>query len=599
MKQILLFMTAVAGAFLLQACETHNLDLGGPVVQTEISRISQMPQIPSPYKMLDWKQKALDFDAYVFNEETRLFGKPVLWYDNACRNSGQTTFGLYTAVNDVRQGPEANHGEFHESLNTITALIGSTLVGIDKTFQNGKNYVKMVQNYFNTDNGWNIIMNNTCPEVALLGGGYGRDWWYDVFPNVLYYALCDLYPEVEGAEKIQRTIAEQFCKADSVLAGNYNYSYFDYSNMEGMTNNIPCQQDAAGGHAWVLYSAYRKFGDQRYLDHAVSAMQTLLSQEHSRFYEILLPMSAITAARLNAEQGMDLDVKKIIDWTFDGCSDPTGRNGWGVISERWGDYDVHGLQGSLIDGGGYAFFMNSVKLSWPLVPMVKYETQFAAAIGKWMLNLANACRLFYPTEIDDNHQWLPEMKNVTNGNIAYEGLRKYDKYGKPELKDMSPVALGDGPDWGCGNPPESMFSIYSTSPVGILGAIVATTDVEAVLKLDCNATDFYADRTYPEYLMYNPHDRSVEVTYETSRMGQKNPRMENKTSRDVDHDVAYDLFDVLSRTYLAENLRGTGKITIPARQAVLITELPAGTDLHLKNGHIVCADENETIISYN
>lgn len=564
---------------ILSSCSSVQKDLGLPVEQVQIDRISIMPNIPQPYKMLDWKQKALDFDAYVFNEDTRLFGQPVLWYDDSQRNISQETFGLYTAVNDVRQGPTHNNGEFHESLNTIAALIGGTLSGIDKTNQNGRNYVKMVQNYFNSDNGWNIMMNNTCPEVALLGGGYGRDWWYDVFPNVLYYALCDLYPGVDGAEEIQRSIAERFCEADSVLAGNYDYSYFDYSTMKGVVNSIPLQQDAAGGHAWVLYSAYKKFGGQKYLDHAKSSLEALLSLDQSRFYEILLPMGAIVAARLNAECGTNYDVKKIIDWTFNGCQDPTGRYGWGVIADRWGDYDVYGLQGSLLDGGGYAFFMNSVKLTWPLVPLVKYEPQFAAAIGKWMLNLANACRLFYPTEIDDQHQWLPEMKNITNGNIAYEGLRKVDKYGKESLKGISPVALGDGPDWGCGNPPESMFSVYSTSPVGILGAIVETTDIEAVLRLNCNVTDFYSDCPFPVYLIYNPYEECKTITY---NVGSES-----------------DLFDIVSKKYVAKNVEKTVFLCLQPRQAYVITEIPAGMGLKQKGRRIVCKDNNSTIISYN
>ena len=577
MKTTVLIAAAVTVA--LAAGCTGN-EYGKPVKQTDIARIELMPQIPSPYKMLDWRQKALDFDAYVFNEDTRVEGNPMIWYDDSRRNIDQETFGLYTAVNDSRQGPKHNGGEFHESLNSLAALIGGTLVGIDKTDQNGRNYVKMVQNYFNSDNGWNIVMNNTCPDVALLGGGYGRDWWYDVFPNVLYYALCDLYPDVDGAEEIQRTVAEQFAKADEVLAGNYDYSYFDYSKMQGMVNNIPLQQDAAGGHAWVLYAAYQKFGDRKYLDHAKSALEALLSQDESRFYEILLPMSAIVAARMNAEQGTDYDVKKIIDWTFEGCQNPDGRYGWGVIAERWGDYDVYGLQGSILDGGGFAFFMNSVKLTWPLVPMVKYEPQYARAIGKWMLNLANACRFFYPTEMDDEHQWLPEMKNLTDGNIAYEGLRKQDDYGKKELVGVSPVALGDGPKWTSSNPPESMFSVYSTSPVGILGAMVKTTDVEAILSLDCNVTDFYAARPYPVHMYYNPYDETKTVTYEVSGEG------------------PVDLFDIISKKYMARNVAGSARIELPADCAAVITELPAGTQIAASAGRLVDKSDNNKIISY-
>lgn len=46
---------------------------------------------------------------------------------------------------------------------------------------------------------------------------------------------------------------------------------------------------------------------------------------------------------------------KLLDWVFDGCQSPTGRTGWGIIVGKWGDYDVSGLQGSITDGGGYAF----------------------------------------------------------------------------------------------------------------------------------------------------------------------------------------------------------------------------------------------------
>lgn len=568
---ILLFCGTAA---LLSSC--NNTPYGKPVAQTPIDRIELMPNKPEPYKMLDWHQKAVDFDKYAFDFNTRICGNPVIWLDRSQRNIPQTTFGLYTAVNDCRQGPKHNGGEFHESLNTLAALLGAGLIGIDKTDQDGYNYVKMVQNYFNTDNGWNIVMNNTCPQVALLGGGYGRDWWYDVFPNVLYYALCDVFPGVEGADAIQHTVAEQFCAADSVLNGNYDYSFFDYSKMQGVVNHIPLQQDAAGGHAWVLYAAYQKYGDPRYLAHAKTALEALLAQKESRFYEILLPMSAIVAARLNAEEGTDYDVKKIIDWTFDGCKNPKGRHGWGVIAERWGDYDVHGLQGSLIDGGGYAFFMNSVKLTWPLVPMVKYEPQFATAIGKWMLNNANACRLFYPNEIDDQHQWLPEMKNLTEGNIAYEGLRKTDCYGKESLKGVEPVALGDGPNWNPNNPAESMFSLYSTSPVGLLGAMIRTTDVEGILQINCNTTDFYAERPFPVYLYYNPYEDNRNVEYAS--------------------ETAVDLFDIVAKEYVARNQSGTFSIGLPASAARVIVELPAGTQFKQSGDRILTADGK--VISY-
>lgn len=563
-------------AFLLASCSNSREALGDKIDQVTISRVDSMPNMPQPYKMLDWKEKAMLYDEFVFDWNNQSAVGPLIWLDDSRRNIDQTTFGLYTAIKDVRQGKDVNNGEFHESLNSLAAILGAGLIGIDKTQQDGYNYVKMIQNYFNTETQWNIMMNNTTPAVALLGGGYGRDWWYDVLPNALFYAVCDVFPDVEGAQDIQRTIAEQFVKADSILNGNYNYSYFDYAQMKGVVNHIPLQQDAAGGHAYVLLCAYHQFGDARYLKHAKSSIEALLAQKESRFYEVLLPLGAYTAAYLNATEGTDYDVHKLLNWVFDGCQSPTGRTGWGVIADKWGNYDVSGLQGSITDGGGYAFLMNSIKLAWPFVPLVKYQPQFAQTIGKWMLNNANACRLFYPMEIEAKHEWAPEFRELTHDNISYEGLRKFDDYGKESLKGVSPVAIGDGPKWHKENPTESMFSLYSSSPVGILGAIVKATNVEGVLQLDCNATDFYAEHPYPVFLYYNPHAETKAIAY--------------KATQDCD------LFDIVAKEYVARNIRSAGSFDIPAGEARILVELPVATQLTLENNQVIA--NKKTIISY-
>ncbi|WP_071145927.1 hypothetical protein [Bacteroides ihuae] len=568
---------ALIVVYLFVSCSPKEGFFGNEITQASISRIDSMPDIPSSYKMLDWKEKAIKYDKFVFNWKVQSKVGPLIWLDDSRRNINQTTFGLYTAIKDIRQGKDTNNGEFHESLNSLAAILGAGLVGIDKTNQDGYNYVKMVQNYFNSDNGWNIMMNNTNPSIAQLGGGYGRDWWYDVLPNALYYAVCDVFPNVSGAEKIQRTIAEQFVKADSVLHGNYDYSYFDYAQMKGVVNNIPLQQDAAGGHAYVLLCAYHKFGDQRYLQHSKSAIEALLSQKESRFYEALLPLGVYTAAYLNATEGSNYDVHKLLDWVFDGCKSPTGRTGWGIIVGKWGNYDVSGLQGSITDGGGYAFLMNSIKPAWPFIPMVKYQPQYAKAIGKWMLNNASACRLFYPMEIDDKHQWAPEFKDITNNNVSYEGLRKADDYGKESLKGVSPVAIGDGPKWIAGNPTESMFSVYSSSPVGILGSIVSKTNVKGILQLDCNITDFYVEKPYPVYLYYNPYKETKTVIYHASQ--------------------ACDLFDIVAKEYVAKDVKADGSFEIPANEARIVIELPTGTKLSWDNGKIIA--NKQYIISYH
>lgn len=170
---------------LLVSCSSGKDNFGEKIVQVSINRVDSMPDIPETYKMLDWRQKAKDYDRFIFDWNNKSEVGPLIWLDDARRNIDQTTFGLYTAIKDIRQGKDANNGEFHESLNSLAAILGAGLVGIDKTNQDGYNYVKMVQNYFNSDNGWNIMMNNTNPAVANLGVAM------DVTGGMMYFlTLC-------------------------------------------------------------------------------------------------------------------------------------------------------------------------------------------------------------------------------------------------------------------------------------------------------------------------------------------------------------------------------------------------------------------------
>src|SRR5665647_2966337 len=145
-----------------------NLSLVQVLSQTQIGipRIEIMPNLPEPYKMLDWHEKAMAFDQVVYDFTLKGNYQPFIWLDDSKHNIPQQTFGLYTVIGDVRQGPGRNT-EYHEALCSLGSIMGAGLVGIDKTKQNGFNFVKMTQNYFNSDNDWNIVMNNTNPKVAL------------------------------------------------------------------------------------------------------------------------------------------------------------------------------------------------------------------------------------------------------------------------------------------------------------------------------------------------------------------------------------------------------------------------------------------------
>ena len=551
-------------------------DDGIPVKQQNLQRVDQMPDLPQPLQIIDYQKLALNFDStvYDFNATGKFW--PMVWKDSSNKNFPQMVVGLYTAVGDVRQGPANNKGMFHEALATMGAVLSASLVGIDKSNQQNLDYVGMLKNYFNKETGWDIMMNNTCPEVALLGGGYGRDWWYDVYPNVLFYAICDQYPDHPGFNEIARSIAEKFFKADSILKGDYNYSYFDYGKMKPMKNQICAQPDAAAGHAWVLYSAYKKFGDQRYLKGAMSALTALQSQSLNPTYEVLMPFGAYLAARINAEQGKNYDVNKMLGWSFDGT--PICREGWGVLVGNWNGIDISGIVGSTVDHGGYGFLMNTYDAALPLVPMVRYNQSYATAIGKWMLNAANAARFFYPQYMPDDHETIPQLADVTKGVIAYEGMiQKSTHKGNENLQ--GPVAQGDGPLWVPGKNPEvSQFSVYGSAHAGIFGSIIRATDVPGILQLNLLATDFYHDKAYPSFLYYNPYKESKSVLM------------------NLEKGKSIDLYNTVTGKFIHRNISSSEKIEIPPQSAAVIVIIPTGGKQTYEGEKMLV---NDIIVDYN
>jgi hypothetical protein len=553
----------IVGLLAFWACKTTNsiTPTRTAIAQSAIPRVDKMPNHPKPYQYKDWKKTALDFDQYVFDFKQKGDFLPLIWWDGARRNFPDTTFGIYTALGDIRMGGAVNHGENHEALGALGAVLGATLVGIDKSKQDGHNYVRMLRNYFNRDNGWNVIMNFTN-KSAHIGGGYGNDFWYEVHNNVLFYCVADLYPNEPDFKMIQRAIADQFYRSDSILGNSYSYSYFDFKNMKAAKNHIPAQEDVAGGYAFVLYSAWIKFGDEKYLKAAKNALNVLYNQKENRFYEAMMPIAAYVGARMNEEAGTNYDIQRFINWTFDGTA--VGREGWGVLADNWGGYDVGGLAGSTVHNGGYGFLMNTFDLMMPLSALVRYDQRYARAVGKWALNASNAARFCYPYDMPDSLQAIPEHKAVTKNVIAYEGVIKESVY--PKFKGITPFAQGDGPLWEKGMPQQTMFSVYGSGHVGLFGGVIQSTNVPEILQINCTATDYYTQKgKYPTYLFFNPY--SVEKTV-TIQLGS----------------LKVDVYDTVSRTFLKKGARGKFKFAIAPDAARVLVLVPSGKPQGLKAG---------------
>ena len=507
--------------------------------QKDLAAVELMPNLPEPFKLIDWRAKALAYDRYVFDFRAQGEYLPLVWLDDSRINLDRPTFGLPSYVAAPNQARGLTNSQ--EGVTCMGAVLGATLVGLDKGRQE-HDYVAMCEAWFNTRNGLNLVLNHQ-------NGGTGGTFWYEMFTHIVFYALAECYPDKPRLAEIMRITADRWRGAyldlcDSNGVPNFNHTSFDFRTRQGVDNPHWREPDAAAGMAWMQYAAWMKFRDSNYLAIAESSLNYLQSLKANPYYEVLLPYGTLTAARLNAERGGNYDVGRLLDWCF-GISDC--RGGWGILVGNWGGYDCDGLQGSIDNRGGYAFAMNTFAQAGALVPLARYEPRYARAIGKWMLNLANSARLFYPGAMPPGHESGERWKADPQHLIAYEGLR-YEWQGKSPCATGDPVAM----KWG----PKTDLGLYGSSYVGILGAIVRPTSDSRILQLDCLATDFFRAPAYPTFLYYNPHPKARRVSLALG-------------------DKAVTVYDIVGKQILARSVKGKTKITVPADSAVIAVVVPA------------------------
>ncbi len=385
--------------------------------QITIDPIEIMPNLPQPYHMRDWKQTALDFDAFAFDTEKKGEHLPLIWFDPRKHDFDVPTFALPAYV-----GHYAKATNQWDTITCLGAVSGALLVGIDKTDQNGHNWVAMCQNYFSQSNGQNLYLNN-------VPGQTGQTFWYELVPSLLFYRIHDRRPNIGQMNEHFLITAARWYDACVAMGGSvepyrvpdFNHTAFNFSTMKPIDNGVWKEADAASAIAWIQYMAYVKTGDKKYLTAARWGLDFLQNLPSNPYYEMLMPHGPMVAARMNAEQGTDYDVKRFITW----CMDGTNWRKWGISHGKWGDYDCSGLASTTIPKEDYAFAMNTFDLAGNLVPLVRYDDRFARAIGKWMLNAANASRMFYPNALDKAHQtdWEWSRKYDPTSCIAYEGLQ--------------------------------------------------------------------------------------------------------------------------------------------------------------------------------
>lgn len=381
-----------------------------------IARIDKMPNLPQPLAIRDWAQVTRDYLDTVLDFDRQGAHLPLVeWKDAA-----HSMIGMPAYIGGPRET---------EAINYLGALVSGSLVGIDMRSFHGQDWVQLAKNFFNADEG---------VYVNRRGHATGPSFWYDIFPNVLFYQLNACYPDDDERTAQARSVAERWCSAcvalgssdSSAALPNFNHTGFALRTGQPIEKGW-IEPEAAAGLAWLEYMAWVQFQDQRFLSAADSCLRSLTERPdaESPLYEVLLPYGALAAARMNAERGTDYNLDKLINQCFEANARPQARPGWGVIVDRWHGEDVHGLVGSTTDGGGYAFAMNTYQWAGALAPVARYDTRYARDIGKWLLNLTNASRIFYPNAHDAAHQssYAWSAAHDPKSCIAYEGVRKWKR----------------------------------------------------------------------------------------------------------------------------------------------------------------------------
>jgi len=396
------------------------------VLPGAITRVGQMPNVPQPFALRDWRQVTRDYLDFVFDFKKHGPHLPLV------RWQGESHTMLWMpAYVGAKDGTE--------SINYFGALVSGSLVGLNMRTYRGHDWVALGTNFYHPADG---------VYLDTVDGHSGGSFWYDVLPNVLACQLAELYPDDPALQRRMLSVAQRWYEACVALGGsanppvlpNFDHTGFNLRTMQAFDNGERIEPEGGAGIAWLEYMAWQKTNDPRFLnatDWSIRALQRKPADANP-LYEMLLPYAALTAVRMNAELGSNYDVGRLVNWCFNPLPKPQARPNWGVITGSWSGLDVDGLVGSATDGGGYAFAMNTFQFVGTLAPMARYDPRYAHDLGKWILNAANAARLFYANAHDAEHQSSYDWASTYDpaSVIAYEGLRKWKR-------SATSVALSD------------------------------------------------------------------------------------------------------------------------------------------------------------
>src|SRR6185437_11139559 len=108
--------------------------------------------------------------------------------------------------------------------------------------------------------------------------------------------------------------------------------------------------------------------------------------------------------------------------------------------------------------------------------------------------------------------------------------------------------------------------------VGMLGAIIDTTNIPGILKLNCNATDFFASKEFPTFLLYNPYKETKNVYL---NVGNK----------------PVNIYDKISKKYIVKKALGNTNLKLQGNTATTIVLVPSNLKTSIKREMLIANNE--------
>ena len=525
--------------------------------QLHIDYIDAWPDTPNASSnMRDWNATAHEYFALFSDTHARGQYLPLGYPHTLTQPTSGGYSGSTWSTPSYLGRPGWKTTDSSEALTYLGAVLGATLSGIDVRNYAGHNWLGMCSYYYSEiaapdGTRYGYVCNNANARNST------GSWWYDLAPMLLFAQISALQHDATLTAQTAKSV-DTLSSIAPLMHNNWRHTGFDVAKWATVDEGWR-EPDAGIGIAYIAYLSYKQLGTARYLATARACMNDMQNYFANPYYEILGAYGPITAARLNAEQSGTYAVGKFLDYILtDSCD---SRPGWGVINYAFGRYPAYGLCGSTTDSDGYAFSMNTFVTAAAVAPVVRYNPEYCAAIGKWLTNIAYNANLFYPDALPAANQAFASFSSTNNITcLAYEGLRNKGA--------QQPFATGDSAQY---------YSLYSSWGAGLAAALFKPTNIPGIVRIDALATDIAHDAAYPTYLYYNPWNIRRYLTVDVPQASCR-------------------LYDAVSKRYLTDVVTGSANIAIGAHSALLLVCVPASANNSVV-GNTLVADK--IVVDYN